>query len=251
MIQQIDINCDMGEQFGIDQSNNDEQIMPFVSSCNIACGYHSGSPEIIKKTIELAIKNKVEIGAHPSYKDRENFGRVSINLTRKELQLQIIDQLGIFLHLLEPYGEPLHHIKMHGALYNNMSKSEEISFTVLEVIKNLFPNIKIYGQAASEVEKVCKTLNLKFVSEVFADRRYDTRNRLRSRSFDDALIRNLDQLAEHLDHLIMNQVKDKDDNIHQIYSQTLCIHGDTDQAVSFSKFIHTYVTEKAIEITAH
>ena len=251
MIGSVDINCDMGELFGPDLTNNDTEIMPYISSCNIACGYHSGNPDTIRKTIELATEHDVAIGAHPSYPDRENFGRRSMDMSSSELQTCIKDQLDGFEEILKDYDIALHHIKPHGALYNDMSKNEDICMTVLEFFQQHYPDIKIYGQAASIVEAQCKKLDLNFVSEVFADRRYAAHNRLRSREYDDALITKEESLREHLSLLLSNQVKDVDGNIHSTRTETICIHGDTGQAVSFAKIIHSTLSKNKIEITSH
>ncbi len=246
----VDINCDMGEWPELTSREVDRQIMPYISSCNITCGYHSGSNDSIKKTIELALKHKVVIGAHPSYKDKKKFGRKSLNLKPAELKNQIEDQLNNFNRILIELGANLHHIKPHGALYNDMANNIELSLLVLDTIKNLCPTILIYGLANSQVAKACEKLGLKYAHEVFADRQYENATQLRSRKYNDALIPNITELDKHLDMLIMSKVKDVNNHIHLMSVDTICIHSDTHHSVSYAQHIHSHLQSNNIEVSA-
>jgi len=148
----IDINCDMGEGM-----LNDASLMPFISSANIACGYHAGNEDIIKRTIEIALENNVAIGAHPSYNDRENFGRLSQTISLVELAELISDQIYLFEKITNQMGCKIHHIKLHGALYNDCAKDALSSKIVAQTIQAIDPSIMLYGLSGSHtIKEFCR-----------------------------------------------------------------------------------------------
>ena len=154
MTKKIDINCDMGESYYDKKIGNDSKIMPYITSCNIACGFHGGDPNTIKKTIELAIEYDVKIGAHPSFFDLEGFGRRKVDLELNELESIILYQVSALKGITESYGKKLHHVKPHGALYNIASVNDDIAETIVLTIKKIDPNLKLYGPSKMKWKEI-------------------------------------------------------------------------------------------------
>jgi UPF0271 protein len=167
MKQWVDLNCDLGEG-----CSTDEAIMPFISSANIACGYHAGDEATIKKTLSLAKVFQVTVGAHPSYPDRENFGRKEMDLSIQEIKSLVIEQVRLVQSLATAMGLTLHHVKPHGALYNKAAKDEETAKAIAEAVYTIDPSLILFGLANSESGKAAKKIGLQFYNEVFADRTY-------------------------------------------------------------------------------
>ena len=204
-MKKIDLNCDLGEWKTEDGFARDEKIMPFISSCNIACGGHIGDEFSMKKTIELALKHNVAIGAHPSFPDREGFGRRIIPMTSDELTRVIREQLYNFGIILNEMGGKLHHIKPHGALYNAASVDDQIATSILEATKELCLETLIYGQSSSIFEDVISSGNLEFVAEVFSDRAYENDLSLRDRNLEGAVLHSEKEVLEHVYSMVINE----------------------------------------------
>lgn len=241
---QIDLNCDMGE--GMD---NEALIMPFISSVNIACGYHAGNEYTIKKTIELAVQNGVAIGAHPSYEDLENFGRTSQNLSLLDIAELIADQVYIFEKIAEPLGQTIHHIKLHGALYNDCAKDPAKSKIVIETIQAINPDMYIYGLSGSFTIQQALLHGQPFMNEVFADRTYLKDGSLTPRQMEGALIDDIPRACKQVVQMIQEKkVTTLFDEIIPIQAETICIHGDGYHAIEMAKAIHQTLKENQIEI---
>jgi UPF0271 protein len=163
----IDLNCDMGE--GMD---NDALLMPFISSANIACGYHAGDEEIIKKTINLSLQHGITIGAHPGFADKENFGRSEQQLSNEQFYDLISEQLTILQKFIDEAGTVLHHVKPHGALYNMSAKDPLLANIIARAVKDHNASLILYGLSNSHSINEAEKLQLKTASEVFADRTY-------------------------------------------------------------------------------
>ena len=233
----IDINCDVGE--GI---NNEHLIMPLITSCNISCGAHAGSQEDIDKVIGLAIKNNVKIGAHPSFPDRENFGRKEMDLSHLELQNSLEKQLLFFKERADLQNTPIHHVKPHGALYNLIAVNSEVATVIVKAIKTVFTDINIYVPYNSEIEKVAKNNGLNVTYEVFADRNYNNDLTLVSRSLPCAIIQDKKQVLEHVKMMAyQSEVKTIQGSVKFIKAQTFCIHGDHKNSVEILEFLHQYL----------
>jgi len=240
----IDLNCDLGETHPSLLSNYDADIMPYLSSCNIACGFHAGSEDQIRKTLDLAISNQVAIGAHPSYDDWENFGRVSINVPIAKLQQQIIEQVELVKSIAESKGGRLHHVKPHGALYHDMAKNKQFAYELLEVIKRIDPTLIIYGLSGSEMIIAAKELEISYFEEGFADRAYDQATQLRSRNLDHAVLTEESDVIDQVNLLLSQKVKLKNGSQVPISVDTICLHSDTEGATQLAKRIHHLVTTK-------
>ncbi|WP_324027749.1 5-oxoprolinase subunit PxpA [Maribacter sp. BPC-D8] len=229
----IDINCDVGEGVG-----NEEALFPLISSCNIACGGHAGSKESIVFCLELAKKYNVKVGAHPSYPDKENFGRVSMNLSDDELIQSIKQQMQLFMSLCSQMDVELNHIKPHGALYNDIAKDEHLAKTFLTGIEEFKKGAVLYVPFCSVIQRLALENGFKVLVEAFADRNYNTDLSLVSRKESNALITEGKEVLAHLLRMYNeNEVKTvSGDNI-PIIANTYCIHGDTPSALQILAYL--------------
>lgn len=242
----IDINCDMGEGIG-----NDEQIMPYISSANIACGYHAGDEATMKETVELCKKYKVAIGAHPSYDDRNNFGRTDIRLPSQEVYNLVAKQIKILDEIARTHGVHLRHVKPHGALYNMAARDKFLAPVVALAVMDANRKLVLYGLSGSHLVIEGKNLGLRTASEVFADRTYQDDGSLTPRYKPGALIDDADKaVAQVLEMVNEGTVTTTSGNKIPIKADTVCIHGDGPHAVELVKAIHQALTENNIVIRA-
>lgn len=235
----IDINCDVGEGVG-----NESDLFPMISSCNIACGGHAGSKETIRQCLELAEKFNVKIGAHPSYPDSDNFGRVSMNISDADLIKSIGNQLKLFMNECNKLSATLHHIKPHGALYNDIAKNEHLANVFLTAVSPFKNNVILYVPYKSVIEKLAHANNFNIMKEAFADRNYNNDLSLVSRKEDNALISNGKMVLEHL--VLMcneNNVRTVSGELIPIQADTFCIHGDTPSAFQILTYITKHLPE--------
>lgn len=239
-----DINCDMGEGMG-----NDALIMPYITSANIACGYHAGDEETMKLTILLAQKHKVKIGAHPSFFDRENFGRTAINKTPEEVYELIIQQVKFLQKIAGACGASLNHVKPHGALYNLASTNKFLARAIANAVKDLDENLILFGASGGYLLREAKAIGLKTASEVFADRTYQVDGTLTPRTEAGALIEDRKQCIQQVLKMIKDgKVKTVSGKEIAIVAETICIHGDGKNAVQFAKAINETLKEENIII---
>jgi UPF0271 protein len=231
---QIDINCDMGEGIG-----NDEAIMPFITSANIACGYHAGDEKTMRQTISLAKKYGVNIGAHPSFLDRENFGRTEINCTPEEVYGLVKTQLLLFKKLADECEVVIHHVKPHGALYNQSAKDNAVAKAIAYAVKDFDATLVLFGLSGSTSISEANAIGLKTGSEVFADRTYQDDGSLTPRSQNNALIEEeakaIQQVLQIAQKKTVTTLSGKDI---PIIAETICLHGDGKHAVQFANNIH-------------
>src|SRR5688572_9187816 len=228
---EVDLNCDMGEGIG-----NDVDIMPFISSANIACGYHAGDEETMNRTIELAMQYGVSIGAHPSFPDMENFGRKEMYLDEQVLYDIIVLQIQVLDTIAESAGITIHHVKPHGALYNMGAKDPAIAAIIARSVKDIDPSLVFYGLSGSHLINEAKNLGLKTASEVFADRTYQDDGSLTPRSQNNALIETEEQALQQVLQMIKKgTVQAISGKIIPIVAETICIHGDGKHAAVFAK----------------
>jgi 5-oxoprolinase (ATP-hydrolysing) subunit A len=241
----IDINCDMGEGFPYDR-----EIMPFITSANIACGYHAGNRDLIKKTIELAMKHKVAIGAHPSFPDREHFGRTEMHLEDAELQNVLSEQLYIFESVSNDLGISLHHIKLHGALYNMAANNEAMAQKILGMLFPYKQKAILYGLSGSIFNRVAQRSGFRVAHEVFADRTYQAGGILTPRSEANALISDEEQAVYQVLQMVLEKrVKTTSGTFTNVQADTVCIHGDTRYAAQFAQRLYSMVTDNFITLS--
>lgn len=231
----IDLNCDMGEGIG-----NDAAIMPFISSANIACGYHAGNQDTMRQTVALAAQHQVAVGAHPGFADLKNFGRTEQHLPDAALYDLITTQLYALQVICRSMEVPMVHVKPHGALYNMAAGSQGMSAVIARAVKDVDSNLCLFGLSNSELVRAGKAAGLKTASEVFADRTYQDDGSLTPRSQPGALIDTTEQAIAQVIQLVTQQhVTALSGNMVAVVAETVCLHGDGPHAVAYAKAIHS------------
>lgn len=236
------LNCDLGEKV----HDNDALIMPYIDMANIACGFHASDPLTISNTIKLALTHNVTIGAHPSYNDSVNFGRVSINYTPEELIALIQYQIGAMYAICLSNNTTLHYVKPHGALYNDMMKSLVIFEQVCQAISAFNASLPLLIQAIPDTtlfKAVALKYNVKLLFEAFADREYTNEGLLVARTESNAVIHNSDKIIERCKQLItQKKLLSVNDKALALEVDTLCVHGDNPAAIEIVKKLKTLLT---------
>lgn len=251
MNKKIDLNCDMGESFGAWKMSNDAALMDYVSSVNIACGFHAGDATVIRKTIETAVKKGVSVGAHPSFPDLQGFGRREMKLSAEEIFDVVLYQISALKGICESFGIKLHHVKPHGALYNQAAKDETMASAIAKAVKSLDKNLILYGLSGSHLISGAEKIGLNTASEVFADRTYTAEGNLTPRSETNALINDTEQAVSQVLQMVSDQtVTATGGEKIPIRAETICIHGDGEHALEFAKKIRERLLNNGIEISA-
>jgi len=235
---ETNLNCDLGETSIQHSAENDPELMKLINTANIACGFHAGDEETMRKTVDLAIKHNVSIGAHPGFADQENFGRKKINLNSSEIIKLITDQYEILQKIAQEHGENVTHIKPHGALNNMACEDFELANTIAKAINNIDKNIIFLVPTGSQMEIAAKKLNMKIACEIFADRNYEDDGNLVSRSKDHALITDPNMAKKHVLSMVKNQALNCFSG-KQIPCEidSVCIHGDNESSLATAKSI--------------
>lgn len=246
MTTSIDINCDVGEL----SFENDAALLPFVSSCNVSCGAHAGDPVLIASTIREAVRLGVAVGAHPSYPDAANFGRVSMQLPLSELGDHLRFQIGTVKAITESFGAKLRHVKPHGALYHDVIHQQAIAEVLLNVVSEIDPTLAVMGQADSELAAYCDARKQPFIHEAFADRRYVNRTSLAPRSMQGSVIDRETDFDQRIRDLLEGRVVDLEGQSHSLTVQSICLHGDTEHAVQFANRIQQLLDEAGVKLAA-
>ena len=241
---EININCDLGEKSKHHSNKYDPELLEIVNSANVACGYHAGDEDTMNEVIKISKKNKVSIGAHPSFNDPENFGRERINLTDLEIERLIIDQYEILQKIALKHGEYVSHIKPHGALNNMACEDINLATTLAKVIKSINKDLIYLVPTGSKMELAAKKLDMKIACEIFADRNYEDDGNLVSRKKPHALITDPNQAKKH----VLKMVKTQSLNCHsgkQIPCEidSVCIHGDNMSSLATAKSIRNNLLE--------
>lgn len=228
----IDINCDLGEGLG-----NDAELMPYLDSCNIACGGHFGDEQTMLQALKLAKKHDVKVGAHPSFPDKVNFGRKIIEITAEQLQYSLYHQIEDFVKACAICDMEMHHIKLHGALYNLAASDAEVAALVLNVFAAIQADIAIYVPYQSVIATLAEDY-FPIIHEAFIDRRYHNDLRLVSRSRDDAVITDLGEAWQQMsDILATGHVTSVEGDRVKISAETFCLHGDEKNALDMIRYI--------------
>jgi UPF0271 protein len=245
----IDLNCDMGESFGAWTMGRDAELMDYVSSINVACGFHAGDASVIRKTIETAIKKNIAVGAHPSFPDLQGFGRRPMSLSAQEVFDVVLYQISALKGICEAFGAKLHHVKPHGALYNQAAKDAKLAEAISKAVKAADENLIVYGLSNSFLISEAEKINLKTASEVFADRTYQSDGHLTPRTEPNALIHDTESAVSHVLEMIREQsVTAANGEKVSLKSETVCIHGDGENALLFAEAIYKKLSEKGISI---
>lgn len=245
----IDLNCDLGESFGAYRIGSDAAIMPYISSANIACGFHAGDPAVMREAVRLCAANNVAVGAHPGLPDLQGFGRRSMTVTPREAYDLMLYQIGALQAFTKAEGIPLCHVKPHGALYHMAAKDAALAHAIAAAIRSFDPALLLYGLAGSELIHAGRAAGLATVSEVFADRTYRPDGALTPRGEPGAVIEEEDTaVAQVLQMLRRGTVRAKDGSDVPVEAQTVCLHGDGAHAVSFAKLLRSVLEADGIRV---
>jgi 5-oxoprolinase (ATP-hydrolysing) subunit A len=247
----VDINCDLGESFGAYKMGTDEDILNFVTSANIACGFHAGDPATMHKTVKLALEKGVGIGAHPGLPDLVGFGRRNMDISAQEAYDMTLYQIGALYGFVKAEGGHIQHVKPHGALYNMAAQNARLSEAIAEAVYKIDPELILFGLSGSELVKAGEKIGLKTASEVFADRTYQQDGSLTSRRQPDALIKDEKTAVEQVIRMVKEgRVKSQQGVDVALRADTVCIHGDGVKALEFAKQIRDLLAAGGISVLA-
>jgi UPF0271 protein len=238
----MDLNCDMGENIG-----NDADIMPYITSANIACGYHAGDANTMRETVRLAKRFGVAVGAHPSWKDREGFGRNEMTLPPDEVEALILEQVNALAGIAKSEGVALHHVKPHGALYNQAARDRALADAIARAVKIVSVELVLVGLAGSGLVEAGLEAGLRVANEGFPDRKYNPDGTLVSRKQSHALVESPEEVARHAIELVKQGI---DFSGRRVNVDTLCLHGDHPRAAENARIVHEALTKVGIEIAA-
>ncbi|WP_431804054.1 LamB/YcsF family protein [Halobacillus andaensis] len=246
----VDINCDMGESFGTYVMGRDEEILDYVTSANIACGFHAGDPATMRKTVKLALEKNVGIGAHPGLQDLAGFGRRVMNISPKEAYELVVYQIGALNAFVSAEGGDLQHVKPHGALFNMAAKDANLAEAIAEAVYDVNPELVLFGLSGSELVKAGKAAGLKTANEVFSDRTYQSDGSLTARTEANALITDANEAIQQVVRMIKeSKVTSVQGDEIKIQADTICIHGDGAHALDFAQNISSTLKDSEIDIT--
>ena len=247
----VDLNCDMGESTDLHvyDIEKDLAILEYVSSVNLACGYHAGDPHTMHRLVEAALNRQVAIGAHPSFPDRANFGRTTMHLSPESVYDIILYQTGALQAFLQIYNSRLHHIKPHGALYNMAARDKTLADAICNAIKDFDDKLIIYGLSGSELIRSAEEKGLQTASEAFADRTYQDDGSLTPRTEPGAMIHITEACLHQVLQMVRNgSVNTQSTKVIPIRADTICIHGDGAQALQFAATIYGSLKEQHVSI---
>lgn len=244
--QRIDLNCDVGEGAG-----RDAELMPHVTSANIACGAHAGDPITMRETLSLAALHGVAAGAHPGYPDREGFGRQALDMTPGEIYDTVAKQVEALREIAREVGIPMAHVKPHGALYNDAAADAHVALAVVRAVRDIDPNLLLYGLAGSRLITEAEQLGLRVVAEAFADRAYEPDGSLTPRGSEGAMIHDPDRAAERVLRMLKDGVVLTTDGTDiRLHADTVCIHGDGPHAVGLARAVRAALMDAGIRVAA-
>jgi 5-oxoprolinase (ATP-hydrolysing) subunit A len=242
----VDLNADLGEGAG-----HDDELLGLVTSANIACGFHAGDAETIRRSIETARDRQVAVGAHPSFFDRENFGRKELSMSSEQISDAVAYQLGVFAAIAEAVGMRPNHVKPHGALYNMAARDDKIAEAVVGAIATTDPALILFAPEGSALARAAEKERLKMAREVFADRNYLSDGSLVPRSRADALLHDPEEAGRRVLRMLREgKVRSVDGIDVEVLAETICLHGDNPEAVEFARTLRARLEEEGVEIRA-
>ncbi|HWI61217.1 MAG TPA: 5-oxoprolinase subunit PxpA [Symbiobacteriaceae bacterium] len=247
----VDLNCDMGESFGTYTLGLDEQVMPLITSANVACGFHAGDPQVLRRTVELARRHGVGVGAHTSFPDLVGFGRREMNATPLEVENDTLYQLGAISAFCRAAGVELKHIKPHGALYNMAQKDRSLADAIVRAVVAFDRRLLVFAQPGSALEQAAQAAGLATAGEVFADRAYNPDGSLASRKLPGAVIHDPEQVAERAVRMATrgSVIAVNGEEI-PLRADTICVHGDTPGAVELIERIRQRLEAAGVQVRA-
>ncbi|OAM92494.1 UPF0271 protein [Pelosinus fermentans] len=247
----VDLNCDLGESFGAYTMGTDELILPFLTSANIACGFHAGDPHVMFSTVKLAIQNDVAIGAHPGLPDLIGFGRRNMDISAQEAYEMVVYQIGALYGFVKAAGGNMRHVKPHGALYNMAAKRSDLAEAIAEAVYKVNPDLILFGLSGSELVTAGEKIGLKTAHEVFADRTYQLDGTLTPRNQPGALITDQEQAVSQVIRMVKEgKVLSLQGRDIPIKADTVCIHGDGSHALAFARLIREILGKSQIDLQA-
>ena len=245
----IDLNCDLGEAFGNYSFGGDKDIIPLITSANVACGFHAGDENVMNDTVKIAKDNGVSIGAHPGLPDLKGFGRRNIDIAPQEVYNLMIYQLGALEGFCKAHGTTINHVKPHGALYNMGAKDKNIAHAIAQAVYDFDSSLILVGLSNSLLISEAESVGLKTASEVFADRRYEDNGQLVSRKEADAVITDTNEALDQVIKMVTeNKVISKNGKEIDLKADTICVHGDGAHALDFVSQIRKKLTKEGIDI---
>lgn len=247
----VDLNCDMGESFGAYKMGRDEEILPWVTSANIACGYHAGDPATMRRTVQAALRQGVAVGAHPGLPDLAGFGRRNMDISPQEAYDLTVYQIGALQGFLQAQGGRMQHVKPHGALYNMAAVDRALAEAVAEAVYKVDPQLFLFGLAGSELVKAGERIGLRTAHEVFADRTYQADGTLTPRRDARALIEDAEEAARQVIRMVKEgKVQSLQGTDVPVQAHTVCLHGDGPHALDFAKRIRELLQEAGVQVLA-
>jgi len=247
----VDLNCDMGESFGAYRIGADEEVLPYVTSANIACGFHGGDPRVMRETIARAAALGVAVGAHPGFHDLDGFGRRNIDVTAQEAYDLVVYQVGALLGFAVAAGVPMRHVKAHGALYNMAAKDAALAGAIARAVADFDRTLVLFGLSGSALIRAGRDVGLKVANEVFADRTYQSDGSLTPRSRPGSMIEDVkDSLAQVEGMLTRGRVRALDGSEVSIEADTICVHGDQAGAAEFARELRVLLRTLGIEVAS-
>jgi len=245
----VDLNADVGESFGVYRLGHDEELFPYLSSVNIACGLHAGDPLVMEKTVKRALEFNLAIGAHPGYPDLQGFGRRKLALSPREVKSFLIYQVGALMGFLKVQKGKLSHIKPHGALYNEAAVNPELALAIAQVVQEIDPGLILLARSGSEMVKQARLIGTRVVEEAFADRNYQENGDLVPRSHPQALISDPVEASERALIMVQEQkVQALDGTWIPLSFRSLCLHGDNPHALDLARSIRRLFQENGIRV---
>jgi 5-oxoprolinase (ATP-hydrolysing) subunit A len=250
-MKRMDLNCDMGELADAIIDGTQESLMRSLTSVNIACGGHAGDAQTMKTTVEQALRWKLAIGAHPAYPDRANFGRLELNLSPDSIADTVYEQVKALAEVAAGCGAVVTHVKPHGALYNQAVRNRVMAEAIADGVARWNRDVILVGLAGSLMLDVFREAGFRVAAEAFADRRYEAAGTLRSRKFDDALIRDPAEAGRQAQQIAeRNTVIARDGTEVPVSARTICIHGDTPGAPKIAAAVAQALRQAGVELKA-
>jgi UPF0271 protein len=247
----IDLNCDMGESYGAWHMGCDEAILEFVTSANIACGFHAGDPGIMRKTVALAAAKGVAVGAHPAFPDIQGFGRRNIAVKPQDMYDMVVYQLGALAGFASAAGVKLAHFKAHGAMYNMAAKDPALADAITRAAWDVDRSIVSYALAGSELVAAAERIGLPYACEVFADRTYQDDGQLTPRTQPDAMIEDIERSVAQVKRMVLEgKVRSTRGVDVTVRADTLCVHGDQPGALAFARRIREELARAGVDVRA-
>lgn len=245
----IDLNADVGESYGAFQIGEDQHLFNEITSVNIACGFHAGDFSVMNYTVARAKESNLAIGAHPGYPDLQGFGRRRMEMKSTEIYEMVVYQIGALKAFCDLHDVRLSHVKPHGALYNSASKNREVAEAIARAVKDLVPQAILFGLCNSELIEAGKRVGLKTAREAFADRRYDDKGHLVSRTLENSVLHSVHDIQEQVENIVFNQkVQTSSGKYIALEADTICFHGDGKNVAENTKAIREWLIKNKVAI---